>query len=149
MVYGREIEVLRDDTIEILNKIVRMDKHYVKQIFYDSGLIIFLINLIFSSKFKHIATDLQLRVDYTILVLKCEHNCDENKVLSSYIPPLFFAEINEKMVTTYDAEPEFVKIQKFLEDFEKSSFENVFVKWNKEMREKSHNNIRQLCKQIR
>lgn len=38
------------------------------------------------------------------------------------------------MARTYEAEPEFEKIKKFLEDFESDSFENVFVKWNLEMR---------------
>jgi len=53
------------------------------------------------------------------------------------------------MTRTYEAEPEFEKIKKFLEDFESDSFENVFVKWNQEMREKSNQNISDLCKKIK
>jgi hypothetical protein len=40
------------------------------------------------------------------------------------------------------------KLEKFLKDFDKPSYENVFVKWNKELKRESHRRIREYCDRV-
>lgn len=80
-------------------------------------------------------------------VLKIEQHIASNSsnpkgVLQAFIPPNFFAEIKEQMRRKDNTADLDEKLEKFLKDFDKPSYENVFVKWNKDLKKESHRRIR-------
>ena len=73
VMYLREIEIVefKKDVIEILKDIINMPE-FVTKLFIDKGLIMFVLNLIFDFKYKHVI-DKEIRGKLTHQVLKIEH----------------------------------------------------------------------------
>ena len=110
VMYLREIEIVKfkEDVIEILRDIIRMPE-FVTKLFIERGLIMFLLNLIFDFKYKHVIEkeirgkliDQVLKIELALLTDRLNmfgppgfYSCG---VLKAFIPPNFFAEINEHM----------------------------------------------------
>jgi hypothetical protein len=159
--YLREIEIVKfkEDIIDILRDIISMPE-FVTRLFIEKGLIMFVLNLIFDFKYKHVI-DKEIRGKLTDQALKIEHALLQDRsnlygpsglyscgVLKAFIPPNFFAEINEQMRRNQYQPELFEKQMKFLDDFDADKFENVFVKWDCYLREESHKKVKDLCEKI-
>ena len=71
-------------------------------------------------------------------------------VVKAFIPPSFFAEINEQMWRMrHHSKNELLQLQmQFLDNFDADYFENSLVKWDKSLREMSQHRVRDFCELI-
>ena len=122
-----------------------MKNDQVENLFVDKGLLLFMLNLIFKKEKDQI--DREIRRNLLEQVLKIEQavkiNQNDEKfqgVLKAFIPHNFFAEIRDLMRRNQKEKNEiiFEKQFKFLEEFDMPDYENVFVKWTKELKDESH-----------
>ena len=152
-----EVVKFKEDVLVILNCLIAMKNDQVENLFVNKGLLLFMLNLIFTKDNDKGQIDINVRRNLVEQVLKIEqavkiYKNDETYqgVLFAFIPHNFFAEIRDLMRRNQKEKNEiiFEKQLKFLKKFDKPKYENVFVKWTKELRDKSHLNIKFECEQI-
>ena len=153
IMYEREIQAVpfKTDIIPMLQDMICIPD-FVMKMFIDQGLILFLLNLIFDTKYSSVITK-EMRGTLTDQVLKIDRvmqGVDRGNLLGfadrqsygvvkAFIPPNFFAEINEQLWRWRDYhKAELVQLQmRFLDHFDADYYENALVKWDKNLREQS------------
>lgn len=67
-------------------------------------------------------------------------------MIKAFIPSDFFAEINDQLRRS-QYQPEILEkmLLTFLDNFDQDEFQNVFVKWDAEMRAESHEEVKRIC----
>lgn len=112
----------------------------INQFLISTGLIMFILNQIFEKKTQN--ANKKDRVELIKLILQASPYTQG--IFSKYIPQFFFVEIQSKQLNDPDTE----KIIEFIKELDAPEFENVFIIWNSNLKNESHQRIKNNCEQI-